>query len=159
MRSGLMTLRLNSWLVQQGGLRDLGGDLRAILGRYKDRPGLVNKARGLALDEAAERAHEAGYFFGPEPPTINELLDAIDQDHNGRIPIFPAGELRPPLEGREDPAIELLRKLVAIFRTHGQSGKRAAMRPILRECEVFLQGGCDGVLNLPSKANSGSCPA
>ncbi|MGH6714575.1 MAG: hypothetical protein ACREDC_00125 [Bradyrhizobium sp.] len=65
-----------------GGIRDSGGDLRAILGGPKARPGLINDATGRTLDEAARHAGEAGYFpeLGDERPTINDLLNAISDD-------------------------------------------------------------------------------
>jgi hypothetical protein len=67
-----------------GGLRDVGGDVKATLGGAKGRPGLINNAAGRHLDDATLRAWEAGYF--PEHdqrPEINDLLDAIRDDHEG----------------------------------------------------------------------------
>lgn len=65
-----------------GGIIDEGGDLKAILGGSRGRPGLINK-NGRSLDDAAEAAWEAGYLPGAERPTINDLKDAIRDDHNG----------------------------------------------------------------------------
>lgn len=67
-----------------GGIRDVGGDVKAALGGAKGRPGLINNAAGRHLDDATLRAWEAGYF--PEHdqrPEINHLLDAIREDHEG----------------------------------------------------------------------------
>lgn len=66
-----------------GGLRDPNGDVSAIVGGPKGRPGLINK-NGQHLDDATLKAWEGGYF--PEHdqrPEINHLLDAIREDHNG----------------------------------------------------------------------------
>jgi hypothetical protein len=66
-----------------GGVRDPNGDVAAIVGGPKGRPGLINK-NGQHLDDATLKAWEAGYF--PEHdqrPEINHLLDAIREDHNG----------------------------------------------------------------------------
>ena len=67
-----------------GGLQDVGGDVAAIIGGAKERPGLINNATGQPLDAATERAWQAGYF--PEHdqrPDINTLFDAIREDHTG----------------------------------------------------------------------------
>lgn len=72
--------------VGQFGLQDPGGDIAAIVGGPKGRPGLINNATGERLDDAGLRAHEAGYF--PQGrPDINQVLDAISEDHNGN-PVY-----------------------------------------------------------------------
>jgi hypothetical protein len=71
-------------LTIPGGLRDVGGDVSAIIGGPKGRPGLINQ-NGSHLDAATQRAWDAGYF--PEHdqrPEINDLLDKIEKDHSGR---------------------------------------------------------------------------
>jgi hypothetical protein len=66
-----------------GGLIDDGGDISAIIGGSKGRPGLLN-GNGQRLDDATLRAWQAGYFpEHSERPEINDLLDAIRDDHNG----------------------------------------------------------------------------
>ena len=74
--------RLVSYLVRRGGLKDIGGDVRQLIGGAKGRPGLINMKRGLHLDEAALQAWEHGYFpeHGENRPTINDLLDKIEAD-------------------------------------------------------------------------------
>ena len=67
---------LSSWLVQQGGVQDEGGELRTF-DAQRARPGLVNR-RGLALDRARELAAEAG-FLGADT-TVADFLDALDRD-------------------------------------------------------------------------------
>jgi hypothetical protein len=82
--------RLAMFLRGLGGVRDEGGELRAM-GALRQRPGLMNR-NGLPLDEATLRAWEAGFLPGPngamgERPEINELLDALDRDLRGR-PVY-----------------------------------------------------------------------
>ena len=81
--------RLASYLVRHGGIQDVGGDVRHTLGGAKYRPGLIN-AGGMPLDEATERAWEAGYFpdHGDVRPEINDLLNALDGDLKGYEPRY-----------------------------------------------------------------------
>jgi hypothetical protein len=78
--------RLISFLRAIGGIRDDGGEISHILGGTRFRPGLINNRRGLGLDDAALRAWEEGYFpeRGERRPSINDLLDAIADDHRGQ---------------------------------------------------------------------------
>ena len=80
--------RLSTFLRRQGGVQDVGGDIRSSLGGSKYRPGLINQ-NGLPLDDAALRAWQAGYFpeFGAERPAINDLREALHDDLNGR-PVY-----------------------------------------------------------------------
>lgn len=73
--------RLCTYLVRIGGVRDDGGDVRALIGGSKSRPGLISR-RGLRLDDAAATCWQQGYVCGPdgERPTISDLLGAIDRD-------------------------------------------------------------------------------
>lgn len=67
-----------------GGLQDVGGDVAASIGGPKGRPGLINNATGQPLDAATQRAWDAGYFpQHDQRPEINDLLDAIREDHTG----------------------------------------------------------------------------
>lgn len=75
-----------------GGLKDEGGDIAAIIGGSKGRPGLINNKTGRALDEATEAAWEAGYLPGDQRPDINALKDAIREDHNGN-PVYSEHDL------------------------------------------------------------------
>ena len=76
--------RLASFLISQGGLQDPGGDVLSMMGGYRGRPGLV-AANGRTLDDAALNAWQAGYFpeHAEQRPTINELLEKIDEDLRG----------------------------------------------------------------------------
>ena len=76
--------RLVSFLKRIGGLKDMGGDARQLIGSPKERPGIVSKF-GRQLDDAALVAWEQGFFpeHGENRPSINDLLDAIDEDMRG----------------------------------------------------------------------------
>ena len=73
---------LTQFLRSRGGLLDVGGDLKSM-DAIKGMPGLVSK-KGVGLDDAALSAWEHGYFpeFS-ERPTINDLLEAIDEELRG----------------------------------------------------------------------------
>ena len=74
---------LIQYLRSRGGVQDVGGDLKSR-GAVKEAPGLINK-KGMGLDDAALSAWEQGYF--PEfieRPTINDLLNAIDDELRGK---------------------------------------------------------------------------
>ncbi len=78
---------LIQFLRERGGVKDVGGDLKA-LGLTRGRPGLINNKTGAGLDDAALAATEAGFFGGQglrgqERATINELKDAIADDFRG----------------------------------------------------------------------------
>lgn len=86
---------LTEFLASKGGLRDEGGDLRAMdadkahtdLKTGKAKP-FINKLLndgGLSLDDAARQAQEAGYFpeKGDSRPTIEELKAKISDDLGG----------------------------------------------------------------------------
>ena len=76
---------LIEFLARSGGLEnDEGGELRAMDAHKKFMLGkgmLVRKVGGMSLDEAREKAEEAGYL---QPDSdINELLGAIDENLRG----------------------------------------------------------------------------
>lgn len=73
--------RLVEWLRQNGGIQDTGGDLKAIIGGARGRPGLINNKSGATLDDAALAAWQAGYLPDASRPDTNALLDAIRDDH------------------------------------------------------------------------------
>ena len=73
--------RLVNFLRSKGGIKDVGGNLNAMLGGAKGRPGLINNKIGLELDYAREAAVEGGYL--PPDAEINTLLDAIHDDLHG----------------------------------------------------------------------------
>ena len=69
-----------------GGVKDPGGDLSAIIGGPRGRPGLINNASGRSYRDALIHAWQNGYFpehpSGGEPPDDDRLiLDRMRQDH------------------------------------------------------------------------------
>lgn len=78
----LKRVSLNQFIRSKGGVKDVGGDLKSR-GAVKEYPGLINK-NGMSLDDMAMMAWENGYFpeFS-ERPTVNDLLDAIDEGLRG----------------------------------------------------------------------------
>jgi hypothetical protein len=92
---------LLTFLRQQGGLKDTGGDLKAMdlardRGRFQ-KDNIVNP-NGIDLDDAAQRAWEAGYFPNAKAPrgadyadnyspvSRDDLLEAIRREAAGRPP-------------------------------------------------------------------------
>ena len=87
-------------MLQRVGLRDEGGDLKAIGADawHVGRPGMRRLVRdeGISLDRAREIATEAGYIGrggeidGNQSTTVADLLSAIDAEVRGRR-VYPAG--------------------------------------------------------------------
>jgi hypothetical protein len=122
-------LSLVAFLVRAGGVRDPRGDILAVIGAAKARPGLINNRRGRSLDDAAQLALAAGYFpehvtsargaivseslagamreggAAAETMTPAILLDAIDLEMRGRKR-WPHGET-PQHLAQPDPDREL----------------------------------------------------
>lgn len=80
---------LLAFLKSKGGLRESGGELRSR-DLHIGYPGLVNNKSGLSLDDAALSAWEHGYLPGEADysgemgrPSINKLLEAIDDEMHG----------------------------------------------------------------------------
>lgn len=98
---------LAEFIAKRGGIEDRGGDLasRGANEWHKGKPGRRKLIRphddtgtfaGMKADNAntpdalAMAAWEAGYFPNqPERPTVNDLLDALDQELSGR-PVYAA---------------------------------------------------------------------
>ena len=75
---------LITFIVKRGGLKDVGGELKAK-DAQKQRIGLINNKSGNSFDDMALSAWENGYFPAKtERPTINDLLDAIDDELFGK---------------------------------------------------------------------------
>jgi hypothetical protein len=72
---------LGEFVMERGGLRDVGGDVLNIIGGHKGRPGMINK-RGVHIDTMGETAFEAGYFS--TRPTTSDFLAALSDDLRGR---------------------------------------------------------------------------
>ena len=76
-------ISLTQFLKNNGGLVDAGGELKSR-DASKQVIGLINNKSGIDFDDAALAAWEAGYFPNKmERPTINEFLDAIDDELRG----------------------------------------------------------------------------
>ena len=87
--------RLNEFLRRNGGVRDPGGEISAVVGGAKGRPGLINNRSGKQIDDAMIAAHEAGYF--PEHADHRDMyhsdfLDAIERDHK-KEPVYAQNDL------------------------------------------------------------------
>lgn len=92
---------LTQFLVENGGLYDPGGDVRHMGINPQSRPGLLRKERkrfqsdggGLGLDEATQKAWDAGYFPDhTERPTIHDFLEALSDDFNKRRAVVRHGD-------------------------------------------------------------------
>jgi hypothetical protein len=80
---------LSEWVRSNGGLLDdEGGEVRAAGGGGKDAR-LINNKSGMTLEDAAQRAQEAGYFPDHnDRPTIRDFLDALQGDAQGSVPRY-----------------------------------------------------------------------
>lgn len=77
-------MSLLTYLKYKGGLKDVGGELKAM-DAGKQVIGLINNKSGRSLDDAAMDAWESGYFPQfPERPSVNDLLNAISDSLGGR---------------------------------------------------------------------------
>lgn len=125
-------LSLVPFLIRAGGVQDPRGDIRAILGSVRARPGLIS-SRGLSLDAACQAALEAGFFpecvgragaeaeslagglrsagAGLDSLTPAALLDAIDMELRGS-PRWPGG-VAPESAPEFDPDAELADRVAA----------------------------------------------
>jgi hypothetical protein len=92
-------LDLVSWLRTQGGLRDIGGELRHSgidnaprrmdFAGNEQFLGRLVREDGMTLDDAALKAWEDGFFPGrTERPTVDEFLDALASTHRGESRVF-----------------------------------------------------------------------
>lgn len=75
---------LLSFIVKRGGIKDVGGDLKAM-DAGKQRIGIINNKSGESADDVALAAWENGYFpEKTERPTIQDLKDAINDEFFGK---------------------------------------------------------------------------
>jgi hypothetical protein len=94
---------LIGWIVQNGGLRDDTGDLAAVVGDSRARPGLIRRD-GMAPDIAAVRARDEGFFgdrvgpvnergegLAPDSLTKQDLIDAVEAEMRGMGARFRGG--------------------------------------------------------------------
>lgn len=98
-------LDLVTWLRSQGGIRAQGGELEHYgivntpragmdFAGGENRFGPLVSNSGMNYDEAAMRAHEAGFFPDHvERPTVDEFLDTLNGTHTGRNRAFRTDDL------------------------------------------------------------------
>lgn len=82
-------LSLLEYIAQNGGLKESGGELKAMDADkwHREKPGRRKLVRedGVSLDDMALSAWESGYFgYGTDRPTVNDLLDKIREELAGR---------------------------------------------------------------------------
>jgi hypothetical protein len=125
-----------------GGIQDTGGDIAAMGGNdwHRGQPGrrkLINP-EGMRIEEAAQRAHDAGYFPDhPDVPDINEFLSALQDELNGRqryVP--PEGEAL-----KREQARAISEQLRQFLDERGINIKTATNAEIKRALDEAQQGG------------------
>lgn len=82
-------LSLLEYIAQNGGLKESGGELKAMDADkwHREKPGRRKLVRedGVSLDDMALSAWENGYFgYGTDRPTVNDLLDKIREELAGQ---------------------------------------------------------------------------
>ena len=77
-------LRLSSWIISQGGVKDQRGDVSTLIGGTRGQrvqhANVINNGTGMTLDDIALFAWEDGYLPGIERPSINAFLRALETD-------------------------------------------------------------------------------
>lgn len=76
---------LVNWIIRNGGVRDPGGDIAAMLGKANMRPGLINNKSGMHPDAMTRHAWESGFIDSVDRPTINQLFGLVSDDLSGRM--------------------------------------------------------------------------
>ena len=66
--------RLIDFIIKNGGIRDLGGDIVSLLGKANMRPGLINNKNGMHPDAMTRHAWESGFLDDLDRPQINQLF-------------------------------------------------------------------------------------
>ncbi|MCP5087946.1 MAG: DEAD/DEAH box helicase family protein, partial [Rhodobacteraceae bacterium] len=87
---------LTAFLKSLGGIKEEGGEL-ASRDIRRQRPGLLNNASGMTLEEATQQAVDAGYLIdqgnitgGASEVTYDDLLQLLDEELGGN-PVYPVG--------------------------------------------------------------------
>lgn len=80
---------LSNFVRKQGGLSNKKESMKGELRRFTFKEGynLINNKTGKTLDDMVEAAWGAG-FFGENRPSINEFLDALENDVNAKKGAF-----------------------------------------------------------------------
>lgn len=94
--------RLSDWVVRQGGVQDLGGDIAhaageaasevrrpRVQGKFAKAGRVVENESGVPIDDLALRAWEDGWFPHLDSrPHLNELIEALADDLNDTTPYY-----------------------------------------------------------------------
>lgn len=95
---------LIQWIREQGGIKDVGGELRAM-DAHRLRPGLVNNKSGLDIDDLRLRAAVDEGFFAEEPD-LNAFREAIRRELAKEERLVRAVDREDDLSAREFEAIQ-----------------------------------------------------
>lgn len=155
---------LVTFLRSQGGMQNQAGELDGFTNAARDmdfargeqRFGPVINERGLALDDAAQRAWEAGYFPDlPERPTMAQFLDAVDDTYRGTRRAFLPDDYAEidAFEQARTTREQVERSPVPLYRDEGQPislNDLEANAPPVQAYEDWPAGGPDfaGNINL-----------
>ena len=89
-------------IARAGGIKDAGGDLRAIMGRPNfmvPTYGALRNEKGMDPDRAREMLVEAGFL--PEGATLTDFYAAIDQTVRGR-PVFSSRDVNAEIDKAQE---------------------------------------------------------
>ncbi len=135
-----------SWLVENGGIKDTGGDVKAILGSVRARPGLIDNQDGIALDQIARRIQDVSEGQFPhtnEPgggaPDTNDVLGWIEDAARGREPDWWVNAMSKPEDA------DTLKSAAALEEIMSRAG--AEMKSV-RDVADFLKGESSGPVTL-----------
>jgi hypothetical protein len=83
--------RLIQYIKEQGGISDFKGELKTLGITNKTLPAFLRKegTSGTSIDDVGEKLQEAGLF--QNRPTVNEVIDLIEQDIRGKEIFMPSG--------------------------------------------------------------------
>ncbi|WWT39916.1 hypothetical protein [Microcystis phage Mwe-JY08] len=110
-----------SYIVENGGIRDTGGELRGMTGG-KHRPGLLN-SQGRDFDEWGEKLFEDFGWYFQERPTAREVEEFLDEALRKREPgWFVEGRASPEAQTRIELS-EQAREIEAEMSRLGYEGK------------------------------------
>lgn len=76
--------RLTNWIIRNGGIKDIDGDIASMIGKANMRPGLINNKSGMHPDDMTRHAWESGFLESLERPTPNELFSYLHDDLRGQ---------------------------------------------------------------------------
>lgn len=122
------------WIAENGGVVDVGGDVKSIVD--KPRPGLINKQQGRELDDLAQLMRETFPTLRATDIEPNQILDWISEAAHGRQPHFMAENVPEKLRGDME-AAKTAGVLDRIFQQAGIEVKKVSdVAKILRDERV-----------------------